>query len=117
MSDDRQLVQMLIADLGRPESLEALYEFITPGDLRNHIESIRESGTRFLAVLVGSGVAVVPLPTVKDLVAWQRVIVDLSINLGMVQPLPLDLDDATFRLLIDEIDAQVLSTGEVAGHA
>lgn len=117
MSEDRQRVHMLIADLTRPESISALEEFTGLGELRDRIHALRESTTHFVAVLVGSAVAVVPLPTLRDLVSLQRVVIDLAVNLGIVEPVPLALDDVTHKLLIDEIDAQVLSTGEVAGHA
>ena len=116
MSDDRQPVHMLIADLTRPESITALEEFAGAGEVADRIRALRESSTHFVAVLVGSAVAVVPLPTLKDLVSLQRVILDLAVNLGIVEPVPLELDEPTHKLLIDEIDTQVLRTGE-AGHA
>lgn len=117
MSDDRQPVHMLIADLTRSASRAALEEFAGAGEVADRIRALRESNTHFVAVLVGSAVAVVPLPTLRDLVSLQRVIIDLAVNLGIVEPVPLGLDDLTHKLLVDEIDAQVLSAGEVAGHA
>lgn len=117
MSNERQPVHMLIADLTRPESIAALEEFAGTSEVADRIRALRESGTHFVAVLVGSAVALVPLPTLKELVSFQHIIIDLAINLGIVTPVPLGLDDAIHKLLIDEIDAQVLSTGEVAGHA
>lgn len=117
MSEDREPVHVLIADLTRPESRAALREFAGDGEVADRIRALSASGTRFLAVLVGSAVAVVPLPTLRDLVSLQRILIDLAINLGSVAPVPLELDEATHKLLIDEIDAQALCTGEVAGHA
>jgi hypothetical protein len=108
---------MLLADLTLPASRAALEVFTGLGELRDRIRSLGESGTRFVAVLVGSSVTVVPLPTLKDLISFQRVLIDLAMNLGMVQPVPLELDDAIHKLLVHDLDAQVLHTGEVAGHA
>ncbi len=116
MSEDRQPVYMLVADLSRPDSRAALEEFIGPGELKDRIRSLGEGGTRFVVVLVGSGVTVVPLPTLKDLVSFQRVVIDLALNLGMVQPMPLQLDEAIHKLLVRELDMQTLHTSEVAGH-
>jgi hypothetical protein len=118
MSEDRQPVHVLIADLSRPESRSALEEFTGLGDLRDRIYALARGGTGYVAVLVGSGVAIVPLPTLKDLVSFQRILIDLAVNLGIVQPVPLELDDATHRLLVRDLDMQVLQTGDaVAGHA
>lgn len=117
MSEDRNPVHLLIADLTRPESRAALEEFAGTGDVADRIRALGPSSTQFVAVLVGSAVAVVPLPTLRDLVSLQRIMIDLAINLGSIAPVPLELDEATQKLLIDDIDMQTLSTGDVAGHA
>lgn len=97
MNEDRQPVHMLIADLTRPDSIAALEEFAGAGEVADRIRALRDSSTHFVAVLVGSAVAVLPLPTLKDLVSLQRVIIDLAVNLGIVAPVPLGLDYATHR--------------------
>lgn len=117
MSEERHPVHMLIADLTRPESRAALQEYTRSGELADRIRAIGEGGVRFVAVMVGSAVVVVPLTTPKELVSLQRILVDLAVNLGMVSPMPLELDDATHKLLVDDLDMQTLSAREIAGHA
>ena len=117
VSDDRQPVHVLIADLSRPESRAALEEFTGLGELRDRIYALAQGGTGYVAVMVGSGVAVIPLPDLKALVSFQRILIDLAVNLGMVQPVPLELDDETHRLLVADLDMQTLSTGDIVGHA
>lgn len=117
VSDDRQPVHVLIADLTRPESRTALEEFTGLGELRDRIYALAQGGTGYVAVMVGSAVAVIPLPDLKALVSFQRILIDLAVNLGMVQPVPLELDEPTHKLLVHDLDAQVLRTGEVVGHA
>jgi hypothetical protein len=111
LSDDRQPVHVLIADLSRPESRTALEEFTGLGELRDRIYALAQGGTGYVGVLVGSGA------DLKALVSFQRILIDLAVNLGIVAPVPLELDEPTHKLLIDQIDAQVLSTSEVVGHA